>query len=146
MPLCVFYTKSKSASFNMVRGGPANRAVKKAKIFALAKVWHTPHMSLEVLGFLKLSIYRSEVGIGCRELQKCWAVREQAACHASRVFTLVLRCFQGFRGRSKNCYSLAVRRVHKALQYQYVSRRLKKRDMRSVSLHRPHRILYAPTT
>lgn len=40
---------------------------------------------------------------------------------------------QGFRGRSKNCYSLAVRRVHKALQYQYTSRRLKKRDMRSVS-------------
>lgn len=41
--------------------------------------------------------------------------------------------FQGFRGRSKNCYSIAIRRVHKALQYQYVSRRLKKREMRSVS-------------
>ncbi|KAK3709921.1 hypothetical protein QZH41_020030 [Actinostola sp. cb2023] len=43
-------------------------------------------------------------------------------------------CFEnkGFRGRSKNCYSLAVRRVHKALQYQYASRRLKKREMRSL--------------
>ena len=41
---------------------------------------------------------------------------------------------QGFRGRSKNVYSIAVRRVHKALQYQYVSRKLKKRDMRSVSM------------
>ena len=39
---------------------------------------------------------------------------------------------QGFRGRRKNCYSLAVRSVHKALQYQYISRRLKKRDMRKV--------------
>ncbi|XP_031571264.1 uncharacterized protein LOC116305477 [Actinia tenebrosa] len=59
----------------MVRGGPADRTVRRAKIFALAK---------------------------------------------------------GFRGRSKNCYSLAVRRVQKALQYQYVSRHLKKRDMRSL--------------
>lgn len=39
---------------------------------------------------------------------------------------------QGFRGRRKNCYSLAVRSVHKALQYQYISRKLKKRDMRKV--------------
>ena len=31
-------------------------------------------------------------------------------------------------------YSIAVRRVHKALQYQYVSRKLKKRDMRSVGI------------
>ena len=52
------------------------------------------------------------------------------------VMTSLWYCinFQGFRGRSKNCYSLAVRRVQKALQYQYVSRRLKKRDMRSVSV------------
>ena len=42
-------------------------------------------------------------------------------------------CWQGFRGRAKNCYSIAVRRVQKALQYQYISRRLKKREMRSVS-------------
>jgi large subunit ribosomal protein L20 len=63
----------------MVRGGPANRAVKRAKVFALAK---------------------------------------------------------GFRGRSKNCYSLAIRRVHKALQYQYISRRLKKRDMRRLWITR----------
>lgn len=44
--------------------------------------------------------------------------------------------FQGFRGRSKNCYSIAIRRVHKALQYQYVSRRLKKREMRSLWISR----------
>ncbi|EDO38461.1 predicted protein [Nematostella vectensis] len=63
----------------MVRGGPADRAVKRARIFALAK---------------------------------------------------------GFRGRSKNCYSIAIRRVQKALQYQYTSRRLKKRDMRSLWITR----------
>jgi len=39
---------------------------------------------------------------------------------------------QGFRGRRKNCYSLAVRAAHKALQYAYVGRKLKKREMRKV--------------
>ena len=45
-------------------------------------------------------------------------------CHACLL--------QGFRGRRRNCYSLAVRAAHKALQYAYISRRLKKRDMRKV--------------
>eukprot|EP00794_Sanderia_malayensis_P009876 gene9876-10886_t len=63
----------------MVRGGPANRAARRAKIFALAK---------------------------------------------------------GFQGRRKNCYRIAIRAVHKKLQYQYASRRLKKRDMRSLWISR----------
>ncbi|XP_064385157.1 large ribosomal subunit protein bL20-like [Halichondria panicea] len=63
----------------MVRGGPANRSVKRAKIFALTK---------------------------------------------------------GFRGRRKNCYSLAVRAAHKKLQYAYVGRRLKKREMRKLWIQR----------
>ena len=78
----------------MVRGGPANRAVKRAKIFALTKV-------------------RIVLDFG-------------VTFHNIRVE------FQGFRGRRKNCYSLAVRAAHKALQYAYVGRRLKKRDMRKV--------------
>jgi large subunit ribosomal protein L20 len=63
----------------MVRGGPANRAVRKAKIFAITK---------------------------------------------------------GFRGRAKNCYSIAVRSAHKALQHAYRGRRLKKRDMRRLWITR----------
>lgn len=39
---------------------------------------------------------------------------------------------QGFRGRRKNCYSLAVRAAHKKLQYAFVGRKLKKREMRKV--------------
>ena len=42
----------------------------------------------------------------------------------------VLKLAKGFRGRSKNCFGLALRRVHKALQYKYISRRLKKRNIR----------------
>jgi len=40
---------------------------------------------------------------------------------------------KGFRGRRKNCYSLAVRAAHKAMQYAYIGRKLKKRFLRSVS-------------
>ncbi|XP_066921608.1 large ribosomal subunit protein bL20-like [Clytia hemisphaerica] len=50
----------------------------------------------------------------------------------SKVFALA----KGFRGRRKNCYSLAVRSVHKSLQYQYIGRKLKKRDMRKLWIQR----------
>lgn len=38
---------------------------------------------------------------------------------------------KGFYGRRKNCWTIAVRAVHKAWQYAYIGRKLKKRDMRS---------------
>lgn len=37
---------------------------------------------------------------------------------------------KGFRGRAKNCFRLAVRRVEKGLQYAYRERRAKKRVFR----------------
>ena len=37
---------------------------------------------------------------------------------------------KGMRGRAKNCFRLAIRRVEKGLQYAYKSRRLKRRDAR----------------
>mmetsp|Transcript_5092 Transcript_5092/g.8837 ORF Transcript_5092/g.8837 Transcript_5092/m.8837 type:complete len:128 (+) Transcript_5092:206-589(+) len=48
----------------------------------------------------------------------------------------ILDLAKGFRGRAKNCITIARERVEKALQYQYVSRRLKKRDMRSLWIQR----------
>ncbi|XP_047140011.1 large ribosomal subunit protein bL20 [Hydra vulgaris] len=50
----------------------------------------------------------------------------------AKIFALA----KGFRGRRKNCYSLAVRCVHKALQYQYKGRKLKKRNMRKLWIQR----------
>ncbi len=38
---------------------------------------------------------------------------------------------KGFYGRRKNCWTTAVRAVHKAWQYAYIGRKLKKRDNRS---------------
>lgn len=39
---------------------------------------------------------------------------------------------KGYRGRSKNCFSIAVRRVEKAWEYAYRDRRVKKRDWRKL--------------
>jgi large subunit ribosomal protein L20 len=43
---------------------------------------------------------------------------------------------KGYRGRSKNCYRLALQRVEKALLYAYRDRRTKKRDFRALWIQR----------
>ena len=43
---------------------------------------------------------------------------------------------KGFRGRGKNCITVARPKVEKALQYAYRDRRTKKRDMRSLWITR----------
>lgn len=43
----------------------------------------------------------------------------------------IFRFAKGFYGRRKNCWVQAVRSVHKAWQYAYIGRKLKKRDFRS---------------
>ncbi|EGG14152.1 hypothetical protein DFA_11919 [Cavenderia fasciculata] len=48
----------------------------------------------------------------------------------------IFKLAKGFYGRSKNCKSLARERVEKGLEYNYVSRRLFKRDMRSNFIQR----------
>ncbi|GAM24927.1 hypothetical protein SAMD00019534_081020, partial [Acytostelium subglobosum LB1] len=48
----------------------------------------------------------------------------------------IFKLAKGFYGRSKNCKSLARERVEKGLEYNYVSRRLIKRDMRAMWIQR----------
>ena len=43
---------------------------------------------------------------------------------------------KGYRGRSKNCYSIALRRVQKAMQYAYRDRKVRKRDFRGLWIQR----------
>ena len=38
----------------------------------------------------------------------------------------VLKMAKGYRGRSKNCFRIAIRRVEKALQYAYRDRKCRK--------------------
>ena len=39
----------------------------------------------------------------------------------------VMKLAKGFKGKSNSCYGVAIRKVHKALCYQYRDRRTKKR-------------------
>lgn len=48
----------------------------------------------------------------------------------------ILKMAKGYRGRSKNCFRIAIQRVEKALQYAYRDRRNKKRDIRSLWIQR----------
>lgn len=48
----------------------------------------------------------------------------------------VLKLAKGFRGRSKNCFRIAIEKVEKALQYAYRDRRARKRDFRALWIQR----------
>lgn len=48
----------------------------------------------------------------------------------------ILKMASGYRGRSKNCFRIAIQRVEKALQYAYRDRRVKKRDFRKLWIQR----------
>lgn len=48
----------------------------------------------------------------------------------------VIKMAKGYRGRSKNCFRIAVERVEKALQYAYRDRRVRKRNFRALWIQR----------
>lgn len=48
----------------------------------------------------------------------------------------IISMAKGYRGRSKNCFRIALQRVEKALLYAYRDRRVRRRDMRSLWIQR----------
>ncbi|MFN7710326.1 MAG: 50S ribosomal protein L20 [Holosporales bacterium] len=48
----------------------------------------------------------------------------------------VIKLASGYRGRSNNCYRVALGKVEKALRYAYRDRRVKKRDFRGLWIQR----------
>ena len=48
----------------------------------------------------------------------------------------ILKLAKGYRGRAKSCYTAALQRVYKGLQYAYRDRRNKKRDFRRLWIQR----------
>ena len=48
----------------------------------------------------------------------------------------VIKQAKGYRGRSKNCFRIAIQRVEKGLQYAYRDRRAKKRNFRRLWIQR----------
>lgn len=61
-------------------------------------------------------------------------IKRGVAAHARHK--KVIKMAKGFRGRSKNCFRIALRRVEKSLQYAYRDRRTKKRDFRALWIQR----------
>eukprot|EP00544_Gedaniella_sp_CCMP2646_P007258 CAMPEP_0202488036 /NCGR_PEP_ID=MMETSP1361-20130828/6192_1 /ASSEMBLY_ACC=CAM_ASM_000849 /TAXON_ID=210615 /ORGANISM="Staurosira complex sp., Strain CCMP2646" /LENGTH=124 /DNA_ID=CAMNT_0049117535 /DNA_START=317 /DNA_END=691 /DNA_ORIENTATION=- len=51
---------------------------------------------------------------------------------ASQKHKNLLRYAKGYRGRSKNCFRIAIRRVQKAWQYAYRDRRQQRREWRKL--------------
>ena len=47
-----------------------------------------------------------------------------------------IKLAKGYRGRSKNCFRVAIQKVEKAFLYAYRDRRNKKRDFRSLWIQR----------
>lgn len=48
----------------------------------------------------------------------------------------VLKMAKGYRGRSKNCFRVAIQKVEKGLQYAYRDRKAKKRNFRGLWIQR----------
>ena len=48
----------------------------------------------------------------------------------------ILKMAKGYRGRAKSCFTVAIEKVEKALQYAYRDRRTKKRDFRGLWIQR----------
>ena len=48
----------------------------------------------------------------------------------------IIKLAKGYRGRSKNCFRIAIQKVEKALQYAYRDRKTKKRDLRGLWIQR----------
>ena len=52
--------------------------------------------------------------------------------HYKKIYKLA----KGYRGRSKNCFRIAIEKVEKGLQYAYRDRRNKRRDLRRLWIQR----------
>jgi len=55
---------------------------------------------------------------------------------ASKKHKNMLKLTKGFRGRSKNCFRVAIRRLNKAWQYAYRDRKVKRREWSKVWIQR----------
>ena len=48
----------------------------------------------------------------------------------------IIKMAKGYRGRANNCFTIAIEKVEKALQYAYRDRRNRKRDFRALWIQR----------
>lgn len=68
-----------------------------------------------------------------RKILRLSAVRLKFTENYLQFLNFVYNCFQHFYGRKRNCYDLAIRTVHRALQYSTKNRELRRDDLAEVS-------------
>jgi large subunit ribosomal protein L20 len=62
--------------------------------------------------------------------------KKGVAVAAKQRHKKVLKLAKGYRGRANNCFTVAIQKVEKALQYAYRDRRNRKRDFRALWIQR----------
>ena len=62
--------------------------------------------------------------------------RAQSSIATKNRHKKILKLAKGYRGRSNNCFRIAVEKVEKALRYAYRDRRNRKRDFRGLWIQR----------
>ncbi|MDZ5761460.1 50S ribosomal protein L20 [Lyticum sinuosum] len=62
--------------------------------------------------------------------------RIKRGVNAKEKHKKILKLAKGFRGRSKNCFRIAIQKVEKALQYSYRDRKNRKRNFRRIWIMR----------
>lgn len=68
-----------------------------------------------------------------RKIFKLAAVSTLTCCFLTKSSNYLLYlCFKHFYGRRRNCYSIAIRGVHRALQHATAGRQLRKIDVAEV--------------
>lgn len=71
-----------------------------------------------------------------QQVSPSWSQLTTIRTFASKRHKTVLRQTKGFRGRAKNCFTIAIRRLQKSWQYMYRDRKVQKRNWRKLWITR----------
>eukprot|EP00953_Heterococcus_sp_UTEX-ZZ885_P027112 14594-Heterococcus_DN1.PRE.2 len=108
------------------------RALARAPCAAV-RAWQQPAQSLHVCA---LRVAQPHFSPSAAATAAFGPITQQERGMASKQHKKVLRQTKGYRGRAKNCFSVAIRTLEKAMQHAYKHRKEKKRDMRTLWIQR----------
>jgi large subunit ribosomal protein L20 len=100
---------------------------------AAVRAWRQPAQLLHVCS---LRIAQPQFPPSAAATAAFGPITQQERGMASKRHKKVLRQTKGYRGRAKNCFSIAIRTLEKAMQHAYKHRKEKKRDMRTLWIQR----------
>lgn len=116
---------------NFVRSRGPDEFWRKRRMFKLASVCAASNKHWQTKSWNALTVVAF-----CTQFHKYITENRRKRCWMFTFYSWL----QHFIGRRRNCYSITVRNVHRALQYATKGRALKKADMKDVSIFvcQPH--------